>query len=347
MSIYSVNRSGSMALAQVVANESYTSEDFGRILYETQVNDMAFFEAVLGCDFNEIKGLREGTILESEVAALNEASFSAIVEKLCNGLKSFWAKLKAAFQNAIDKVAAWSVSYGKKTVEKFNTVGNKVASWDGKIEDVVVYDLDHKCYQIPKGNVVSTWIKTLNSQADVDTAEIVGWELAEKVDASQKLGIKEFTKQALQASSKKVTLNLDAVNEFKKTISGAGNAITKLKKNQRDAEKSINETMKELRNAAKAADDEKASVIKLNGIVHAYQTYVATVAKVGIQAVRNDLRSRNAALLKAYNDINKSTKEFSEACILEAADDFDAFMSSNLNLDAETQAEVDALVNAE
>ena len=56
MSIYSNNRSGSMELDQIAANESYTCNDFGRILYESQLNDMAFFEAVLACEFKEAKG---------------------------------------------------------------------------------------------------------------------------------------------------------------------------------------------------------------------------------------------------------------------------------------------------
>ena len=348
MSIYSTNRTGSMALAQVVANESYNSQDFGRIMYETQVNDMAFFEAVLACDFNEIKGLREGTLLESEIAALNEASFKSIVEKLCENLKSFWGKLKAAFQNAIDKIAAYALNDGKAFVKVFDSkVGNKAASWTGKVEDVLVYNLDHKCFQIPDGNTVSGWMKKLQSSSDnVNAAEIVGWELAEKVGASQPIGVKEFAKKAQNATFRKEALDAGKINEYKKVVSNASSAVATLKKNQRDAEKSINDTMKELRNAAKGTDDEKNSIIKLNSLVSAYQTYVSVVAKVGIQVVRNDMKSRRVVLTKAMNDIVKNSKELNEATVLETADEFDDAMNNDLNLDAETQAAVDELVNS-
>jgi hypothetical protein len=35
----------------------------GRILYESECNDMAFFEAILASDFREIQGLQDGTLL--------------------------------------------------------------------------------------------------------------------------------------------------------------------------------------------------------------------------------------------------------------------------------------------
>ena len=138
MPIYSNNRTGSMAVAQLAANESYTSEDFGRILYESQVNDMAFFEAVLTCDFNEIKGLREGTILKSEVAALNEATAKGIIDKLIQGVQSYWQKLKGAFKDAINKIGVWFTKIGKPMSEKLKAYD--VKNWKGSIEGVAIYD---------------------------------------------------------------------------------------------------------------------------------------------------------------------------------------------------------------
>ena len=71
MSIYSTNdRVG--AAATIVADESYRPSDIGRIMYESQLNDQAIFEATLMADFAEINGLREGTLLESEIAAFTK-----------------------------------------------------------------------------------------------------------------------------------------------------------------------------------------------------------------------------------------------------------------------------------
>ena len=135
MPIYSANKSA--VLTKVPANESYTCEDIGRILYETQVNDMAFFEAILRCDFNEIKSLNEGTLLESEVAALNEATFKEIVNKLCDRLKKFWAKIKAVFKDAIEKIQAYALNDGKAFIKQFKkTVMYKIGTisrWTGSI----------------------------------------------------------------------------------------------------------------------------------------------------------------------------------------------------------------------
>ena len=122
MSIYSVNRTGSMALAQVAANESYKSEDIGRVLYETQVNDMAFFEAVLACDFNELKSMREGTLLESEVASLNEAAFGEMISKLVLTIFAWMAQQeteerKRRQKDGIEIAKKKGVYKGRKPVE--------------------------------------------------------------------------------------------------------------------------------------------------------------------------------------------------------------------------------------
>ena len=105
MSIYAANnRMGRASDATVVANESYGANDIGRILYETQVNDQAIFEAVLASDFAEIQGLREGTLLESEVQALNEMTTKEFFAQMKDRLMKFWAKIKAVFKSAIAKM---------------------------------------------------------------------------------------------------------------------------------------------------------------------------------------------------------------------------------------------------
>ena len=351
MSIYSVNRTGSMALAQVVANESYKSEDIGRILYETQVNDMAFFEAVLACDFNELKSMREGTLLESEVASLNEAAFGEMVSKLVEKLKAFWSKLKAIFQNAIEKIAAYALNDGKAFVNQFKkSVGEKVNSWNGKVEKVETFNLQHKCFTVPNHFKLTDMVKrmTEHGDSDMNTAELVGWELAELVGATQPVGIKDYAAKAHNvARNSPEDLTSENVNEYCDAISKANARVLVLKQRQRDAEKSINNAMKELKDMAKGSENEKESIVRINSVVSAYETYVATICKTGILVVREDMKSRRVALAKAMADINKSTKELSECVVLEAVDEFDAAMTDDLNLDAETKTAVDELVNAE
>ena len=101
MSIYSANRTGSFNVAQIPANESYKWNDIGRILCESQANDMAFFEAALACDFTEVKGLREGTILESEIASFTEAAEESLIEKLIKRVQEWVAKIITIFDSII------------------------------------------------------------------------------------------------------------------------------------------------------------------------------------------------------------------------------------------------------
>lgn len=348
MSIYSANRTESMALAQVAANESYASEDLGRIMYETQVNDMAFFEAILACDFNEVKGLREGTILESEITSLNEKASNGIIDGLCNALKLFWGKIKAVYQSSIDKIAAYVLNDGKAFVKAFESkVGKNAASWSGSVNNVTVFNTKHKCLEIPDGATVSKWIETLNSKKSNDSAaEILGWELAARVGSSEPVSAKEYFNKASNVSRFEETLNARKIDEYKKAVSDAKSSIAKLKEDQKKTEKSINETMKKLRNQAKDSESKKSDISRLNSIVTAYQNLVSTVAKVGIQIVRNDLKSRRIALTKAMNDITGSSKTLGEAAILEAAGSFDDAMINDLSINTETRYAIDNLVNS-
>lgn len=349
MSIYSVNRTGSMALAQVAANESYKSEDIGRILYETQVNDMAFFEAVLACDFNELKSMREGTLLEYEIASLNEAAFGEMISKLVEKLKGFWAKLKGFFQDAIEKIAAYALNDGKAFVNQFNkSVGDKAKSWNGKIEKVMVFNLNHECFTVPNHFKLTDMVKRMADHGDnMSSAELVGWELAALVGATQPVGVKDYAAKAHNVAHNFEDLTSKNVNEYCDAVCKANARVLVLKQRQRDAEKSINDAMKELKDMAKGSENEKDSIVRINSVVSAYETYVATICKTGILVVREDMKSRRVALAKAMADINKSTKELSESVVLEAADEFDAAMTDDLNLDSETQAAVDELVNVE
>ena len=145
MSIYSNNRTGVAATATLVANESYKSNDIGRILYESAVNDMAFFEAVIASDFNEIKGLREGTLLEAEVAALNEASAKEFFKGMAERVKKFWAKIKGAIKAAINKLAAYVLKDGKAFVAEFEAAEKKYGKFTGKIEGVKLYNGGIRC----------------------------------------------------------------------------------------------------------------------------------------------------------------------------------------------------------
>lgn len=348
MSIYSVNRTGSMALAQVVANESYKSEDIGRILYETQVNDMAFFEAVLACDFNELKSMREGTLLESEIASLNEASFKGFVNKNIDRLKAFWGKIKAVIENAIEKIATWFSTECKGIIAKFKqTCSNKVNSWTGS-EDVRVYNHEHECFNL-NANLIADMLKqSYNDNAD-NPAEIAATLLSSSLGTNDLVGPKAYSAEALKVCMDTITVNKDNVKSVLiDGLSSGRNHVKSLNLKKKAAYNCINAAINEIKSTTVGQDSEKNDIMRLNKIVSAYEQYVAIVAKTAIMAVREDAKSRSKCLMKVMGQILKSPTVTKEASISDMEDMFDMCMyesTYNKNLSKEEKKEVEELMN--
>lgn len=340
MPIYSNNRTGSMALAQVAANESYTSEDFGRILYESQLNDMAFFEAILACDFKEINGLREGTILESEVASLNEASLKELANKAIEGLKLFWGKIKAAFEDAIDKIALYIMKDGKSIAKNLREVDLK--NWDGHIGNVKTFDFRNSAVDLADIGFKKL-VTAAYSDKNVNVAGIVGEYLKEKLGASEAVTPREYAKKAFEKCVKAdIVVNAGNVNEIVNSLDGAKLQITYLKSQQKAAESSINAAIADLKKGAEETKD----AARLNAVVRAYETVVATIAKTGIQVTRADIKSKSKALVAVIHAAKKTVNEAADMEIACAMDSFDEAMTGTLNMDAETKAAVAELVAA-
>lgn len=106
MPIYSTNRV-SGASTSIVAAEGYTEHDFGRILSECATNDMKLFNAAIARDFQEITAMQEGTMVSSEIRALQEFSAKEAWKGLVEKLKKLWAKIKGVFRNVYAKLSLW------------------------------------------------------------------------------------------------------------------------------------------------------------------------------------------------------------------------------------------------
>lgn len=339
MPIYSNNRTGSMAVAQIAANESYTSEDFGRILYESQLNDMAFFEAVLTCDFNEITGLREGTILKSEVAALNEAAAKDAVNKLIEGVKTFWAKLKGAFKDAINKIGVWFTKFGKPMTEKLKAYDYK--NWKGSVADVKVYDSQDSAVTNTLKDDIYREIESAVKTKDTIMSTIVSGYLGRKIGVSTPVTPKDYTKAMFEKAEKTETLTAANVVEYANDIANAKTYIGLVKGYQNAAEKKIDECIKDLK---KVAEEAGTDVTKVNGIVRAYETVLSTICKTNIALVRADMKSKASALTRAMGDMDKLKHE---AAIFEARcveDCFDQVMTCRLSPDSNALREAAELI---
>lgn len=135
MPIYSGNRTGSANIV-IEADTSYGANDIGRIMYETEHNDQAIFEAILKSDFREIKGIREGTILKSEIASLNEASIKNLFNTIKEAILKLMNKLAGLAKNFIAAISAFLDKNGKKAIKDFDKKFDKSKFTSAEVEVV-------------------------------------------------------------------------------------------------------------------------------------------------------------------------------------------------------------------
>ena len=338
MSIYSANRTGSFNVAQIPANESYKWNDIGRILCESQANDMAFFEAALACDFTEVKGLREGTILEAEAAEVEKASKEKLFDRLIERLKGLWAKLKGVFQSAINKIAELALD-NKKFVKYFdsNVTKEAISKWNGSIK-TVVFDTKKKCVT-PSAVFESTKIGASVNDAMLHMFDAEG---SGRSDVSPS----NYAKIALDACKVEETLKSDNIGTYKSAIENAKDAVKALKDKQAELEKAISKQIDaytKLKANAKEGSHQDSMYNDIINKCHTEEVVLASVVKAAIVVTKEDMKSRRVALRKAMNDIMGGDKAVGEAAVLDDMEAFEDTMNAGLP-DEETKKEIDDLV---
>ena len=309
MPIYSGNRSGSMDILVTEANMSYGPNDMARIMYESEVNDMKIFEAILQNDFREIKGIREGTILESELKSLNEASKKHLLDSLMVKSKSAWSKIKGAMNNAANAVAAYVLKDGKAYADAFeNTYAAKRSNFSGKvIRDVKVPSKEFgNSLNLPsfKNNFTKALSSGMNA-TDIDKTALIQTGLQKCLGryAKNPVGPKEFNKICNDYAFDTIEVNDRNVDKladyFVKNVRSGKDVIKLLKDSQADTEKQLIDAYNELKKAAK--DDESSdsnAATSLTVLTAAYETIVANYSKARIAIARKTLKYSRAALAK-------------------------------------------------
>lgn len=357
MSIYSANRTGSMDMSQVVANESYGCNDLGRILYESQVNDQTLFEAILASDFREIHSLREGTLLESEIKAINEASFRTIIANLKERLKRFWAKIKAAFKDAMTKIAAYVLNDGKAFVKNFESVCAKYQPWTGSIPGVKRYwtgDTNKYC-KVPDHSSVETAIKNMMGNENLNKNDLL-----KKILCNQKLNedieVSEYVKKVLEKSERVIEVNRAEADKMCAVISSGRDQIKALKKAESSIKTNIDKLGKALSDKERESNSENKddNIMNITTLVSVYESVVTYTTRANIALIKADIRSCRSALGQVMSDLRnngtkKDKKALGELAILEAADEIDAAFDNTAieNIDSDTQEAIDDLVSEE
>lgn len=308
MSIYSSNRTGIASLADVCVNESYTDGDISTILYETECNDMAFFEAILYSDLTEIRDLREGVITEAEAEEKNEKDTESATNKIVEKLKKFWAKIKGFFKSIVDKIVAFCDGDGVKLKHQIMNALKEKPNWKGSINfnEYDFVSFYKKCKIAVDFNDLKKYI---NTESDAETGrKAVNKLLAESIGDSDAT-TSNFAKKCVEKAKTQKVINKSNINDYLDTIATGRILIKTIKLKQKELEASINDFLKEAKNGVK----EHSSISKLNKQASTLETYISVASKGLIAVTKANISSVRVALGKALANINNYGNNEAEA----------------------------------
>lgn len=317
MSIYATNRSGSASSATIVANEAYKSNDIGRILYESTVNDQRIFEAILASDLHECQALNEGTLLESEIAALNEASAKEFFEQMLLRVKGFWSKIKNAFSTIIQKISAYALKDGKAFVKEFNAVYDLYKEKTKKSEYSNSNADEFDIYDLENLTIVDTaeMAKIINTRKDLETSlakkEIVSEILRMTIPSSSDLNASNYKETVFEKLKKQDSIkNGKKIKDYCDFLSNASTMIKDIIIKRKETDKVLDRLCKSLKDEERKAKDDPSKVIKrISILVSACETVVALETKVSIAMVKANAKTARSALGVVMAGLKEAIKE--------------------------------------
>ena len=303
MSIYSGNRTGVASLADVRVNESYTDNDIGTILYESERNDMAFFEAILYSDLTEIRDLREGVITEADAEEKNEKDKDSAFKKIIDRIKAFWAKIKGFFKSIIDKIAAFCDRDGVKLKYQIIEALKYNPKWSGKIEfDGYSGGDEYSDAAMALMNSIDIE-KIVNVKSEEETGRDAVNDKLRKVFNDNEITVSNFAKKLIEKCKKSEKINRSNIEEQLDVIADGREAIAKIKRTQKTAEAGINTFLRGITKGEKERDN----INKLNKQASTLELLISTISKGCIAVLKAHIAAVRKALGKALSSIRKST----------------------------------------
>ena len=283
-----------------------------RALIESAENDRAMFMAMLASDAREVVGMREGTLNEAAVTALNEASVSGIWKKIKEIFAALVAKVKSIAHNFLAKFRSLYMKdkdlvkkYGTEVSRKTN-IGNLQIKWRKvKEADPGKWVADApltlaELAALPGETEEELW-KALTEQNDVTNAsECREWldGLRWEEESAETVKLSEVT------SISKIISYLEGAAKVEKDFNNAVNKATKaFEKNVKEADKAANDAAKngsddEIKKADKVY---KAAMVEQRG-------FLVTVAEA-TEFIRKYHAQNKAAFMKAVAANNKKLEE--------------------------------------
>lgn len=338
MGIYSANRSGMMEAGSIAVNEDYTSSDFGRIMYESQVNDMAIFEAIIASDLQEAKAIQEGTLLESEAVKFNRQNATGLLGKLEEKLKYVWGKIKAALKDAMNKIAAYVLRDGKAFAKEFRK------KYDGKklkspIKTAVFNaEASKKLHDDLEKTGIDSVTKAVDKYAhNADMLktneiikELIGCDISE-----YKENFKNDIVTDGVISSASVEGLLDIVENGKKAIASVKAYASRIDKNFKDAISYTRSLAK-----AKSKDDENYKIKNATAACSAFEKLSSLYCGLMVTATKTMVKQSRVNLSEILSEAVQESAVLAEAAALDAEAEVDDAMSPEVSVEIEEDPEL-------
>ena len=244
MGIYSANRMSSVRTGSMRPDMSYAgTAGIGRCMYESTVNDCILGESLLMQDFNEVRAMREGTVLESEMRVMQENVVTDFFKKCKELLIKLGKKIAGIFRQVYAKLTQWFVRSGKAYVKMHRkTVLSKN-----------INNLEIKKYRKPKNfdtnyyvNKVSTMFNGFkaNAKANYDQDRAIGLKLDKNIDETVKLFLDNTEPSELYDTM------MEKAYDDEETVSGSDikGQLTKILSNVETGSKTIRDLKKAEKN---------------------------------------------------------------------------------------------------
>lgn len=338
MGIYSANRSGMMESGAIVANENYTSSDAGKIIYESQVNDMAIFEAIIASDLQEAKAIQEGTLLESEAVKFNRQNATGILGKLEERIKQVWSKIKGLLKDAMNKIAAYVLRDGKAFAKEFRKKfeGKKIKEpiKTSVFNDQIINKVSTIAKVVNIGNIAGTVDKFANSADMIKSNEIIkkliGSDLSDYMEDIRNNMIIDGT-----ISQSDVEDLLKTIEDGKKDVAKTKALTSKIDKDFKDAISYIRSLSK-----AKAKNDENYKIKNATAACSAFEKLSSALAKVSIMVVKAGIKQARVNLSTILSEAVQESAVLAEAAALDAEAEVDDAMSPEVSTEIEDDPEL-------
>ncbi len=349
MGIYSANRMSSVRTGSMRPDMSYAgTAGIGRCMYESTVNDCILGESLLMQDFNEVRAMREGTVLESEMRVMQENVVTDFFKKCKELLIKLGKKIAGIFRQVYAKLTQWFVRSGKAYVKMHRkTVLSKNIS-----------NLEIKKYRKPKNFETNYYVNKISSLFDKFSADAkknydqdrkIGLKLDKDVDETVKLFLdgeeptELYDHMMEKAYDDEDTISgSDIKGQLTKILSNVENGsktikdLKKAEKNFKDSIKKAQNTVDKIEREAgkeklegKAKDVSDSIIARFRVCISAYQQAMNVATSATIRVLKFGIKQDRSVIAQivAYTPKAESGLLMREAAE-DAADEIDEVLDS-------------------